>query len=269
VGSVADGLSNYLSDVNLLTICGDSPTNDVEAAVSRWQAAGPRKRPTVRIRSCDKGYVDSLLHKLARVSALIHDPRQLGTGALTKIEMLNKLERALLHSLRTGIVLANAGDVEAWRNAAQDLADFLIVYHIGVHFNCREDAIAQVKYGDPISALWMLIPAADSLSGAMLASVGETHPDPKWRPRLLLRHQNTLGKERVERVLKYLLPSTPNVNANAVIQFALRSFDVTLLEILARRPAFMNPMLEFRKQAKIVIDLDEIDSRGQPRSQER
>jgi hypothetical protein len=259
VGSCAEGLATPLSDINLLLI-GDAPTS-TDAVIDSSTAPSTHARatkPAINIESHEFSKIGPIIDKLAAGSTLIRNPSQVEGVVTDKFDMLNSAEIGLLHSIRTGVALVNSATVESWRERIEDLPDFLTLFCLVNHFNSREDLIGQVKYGDPLSALWMLSNATNFLAGAMLASVGETNPYQRWRPLLLKCHEELLGKERVERVLQFLLPTTVPANMVAMAQHALSSFDLTLLEIFGRRQTLTTPLREFRKRARYVVRFDEL-----------
>lgn len=253
LGSAPDSLAERFSDVQLI-IVGDSA------------------RPTCRTTSstgvpvCIRGYsilaVSGLLEILTSALAAIRKAARLESIDQEKLQMLNPAQISLFHNLKTGQTLSNAKKATQWRECLQDLPDFLILYYLGIHFNCREDVIAQAKYGDPLSALWMLNQATDVLSAAMLASAGETNPDPRCRPRMLRLYEAQLGKERIDKLLRYLLPADGRGNAFATVQHALSFFDVAIIELFGRRPSVANVILELRKRVKFITRFDELSGEG-------
>jgi hypothetical protein len=126
-----------------------------------------------------------------------------------------------------------------------------------MHNIYREDAIAQVRYGDNLTALGMLRIMMDHLASAMLASVGETHPYPKWRVRLLNWYKGDLGDETVEKVIRYLFPD-PKSDASETVREALEFADAAISEIALRCPQVISAMLALDNLFIFVKQPDEI-----------
>jgi hypothetical protein len=254
VGSVANGPTTPFSDINILVICENNPRGMVARSAGTDEYKGPRI--SIQHRSlCD---VETIIAKLGKFSALVRNPQQCEGIETQTFDMLSASDISVLHHIRSGIALVNGTAVQSWQKQLHDLPEFITLYSLMSHFNSREDLIAQTNYGDRISALWMLSEAAGFLAAAMLASVGETNLQPRWRPCLLLRNEAALGKERISVILRYLLPTTASANLNAVVQHALGFFDLALMEILGRRETLVSCVRAFRKEVRYITRFDEL-----------
>jgi hypothetical protein len=235
VGSIADGLANELSDIDLLLI------GDGELAEDFIQRDATSDESAVRLPSGQEinfeyWHTDNIKQLRQRMSAnfeLMVNPEP--KGSFTK---LIDSELRLLHRLRTGIVLANPEIASYWREEMklELLPVYMLLSGVAMHFTYREDAIAQIQYeGDTLSALAMLRLAAEYISFSMVASAGETVPARKWLPRLLRRNESVLGKNRVKEVLSYLFPD-PHADGATLVANAADFFDTVIGENLERCP---------------------------------
>ncbi len=255
VGSIPDGLANPLSDIDLMLV-GDGELDaglvvsesEFDESVGRLPAG-----QELNLEYWKGADLERLADKLQVVLDVIADPSR-----LTKLNRLTEAELRLAHRVRTGVVLANPGLAQEYRRRlrADDLPDYLILHWITAHYILREDAIAQAHEGDGLSMVWMLRFALDFLAGAMLASVGETNPYSKWRPRLLERNAQTLGRAQVDRLLGLMFAASSGDSRHQVsegIDFA----DQALAEILERRPHLLPAMMELDGRVSFAKHLDD------------
>lgn len=253
VGSIPDGLANALSDIDLLLI-GDQPlrgglvVNETDYQESVGQLANGKE---IHVESWRRADVYALAGRLASLAALMQDP----TG-VESVERFSDSERRLLHRLHTGVVLAGESAAAEIRRRVPFAAfpAYLVLYFLNEHYTLREDAIAQVREGDAVSALWMLRQAMELMAGAVLASLGETNSYPKWRPRLLERHRPELGDAVVERLLDLLFPRR-EVPALDLARGAIAFADELLAAIAARQPQLVPAMRELDNRIPFVRSL--------------
>jgi hypothetical protein len=248
VGSIADGLATSFSDINLLII-GDRGLDATlvfgESGFEQSVARLPRGQ-RIKTEYWRAEDVEQLQRRLAAVMHALY-----GTAPLAQVEAFSDLELRLLHRMRTGLVLANAARATQWRREMQvdSLPDYLLVHWVASHHALREDAWGQAREGDRLSAWWMARAALDYLAAAMLASVGETNPYPKWRLRLLQRNREVLGPPAVERITGLLFPDARAdlvAHLHELTAFAGEVLERTLARHAARGPAL--PSINTRLQ---------------------
>ena len=255
VGSIADGLANELSDIDVLLI------GDGELAEEFIQRDATSDESAVRLPSGQEinfeywrtNNIEELHQRMTPNFELMNNPKP--TGWFTR---LTDSGLRLLHRLRTGVVLANPEVANHWREQMQlDLLPiYVLMFGIAMHFTYREDAIAQMKYErDTLSALAMLRLAAEYISFSMVASAGETMPARKWLPRLLRRNQNVLGEHRVKEMLGYLFPN-PQEDVAALIAKAVDFFDTVIGENLERCPEALPVMMELSGTVSFVTTFE-------------
>ena len=235
VGSIADGLANELSDIDLLSIGDGELTDDFiqRDATSDESAVRLPSGQEINFEYWHTDKIKQLRERMIPNFELMQDAEP--KGSFTK---LTDGEVRLLHRLRTGIVLANEDVASYWREQMKlDLLPvYMLLHGIAMHFTYREDAIAQIQYeGDTLSAMAMLRLAAEYISFSMVASAGETLPARKWLPRLLRRNQGVLGEHRVNELLSYLFPN-PQADGAALVADAADFFDTIIGENLERCP---------------------------------
>jgi hypothetical protein len=165
----------------------------------------------------------------------------------------------LLHRIRAGLALANPEVAEHWRKRLrlELLPDYFIIMHLGHHYGYREDAIAQVQYGDRLAALNVMRMSMDSLAAAMLASVGATNPYTKWRTRLLEQNKEALGAAEVDKLMGFLFPDI-NADAATVVREAAAFADDAIAEAITRRPQLVPVLLKLEDQISFVRGFSEI-----------
>ena len=262
VGSVPEGLANPLSDVDL-SIIGDRELDDgivVNEASFQELSINLEDGPEINVNYWRAKDLEDLEERLKHTFALINEPALVTADAkLRKIERFDFTELLILHRIRVGIVLANAEICESWRQRLQSdqLPTYVILHGLSNHNIYREDTIAQVRYGDSLSALGMLRMMMDHLATAVLASVGETNPYPKWRVRLLNWYRGDLGNETVEQFMHFLFPDR-NVNAEDLVREALKFADREIVAIATRCPQTIAAMLTMDKLFVFVKQSDEI-----------
>jgi hypothetical protein len=255
VGSIVEDLANPLSDIDLLLI-GDG---DLGEGFIQWEIES--EEMVIRLPS---GHEMNLEYwhtsALAQLRERLNNNLDLIGSSLPRrgLSRLSEAELRLLHRLRCGVGLVNQEVTDYWRAQlrVEELPLYLILSALALHFAIREDAIAQVRYGgDTLTSLTMLRLAADYMAAAMIASTGETNHSRKWRPRLLMRHRDVLGEERVAELQRYLFPN-PQEDAAVALGEALKLFDTSILEIIGRYPSALPVMLELDDQVSFVKDLD-------------
>jgi hypothetical protein len=234
VGSIVDGLGTSSSDINLLII-GDRGLDATlvfgESGFEQSVARLPQgRRVTTEYWRAED--VERLQRRLSTVGVAIYEPSR-----LHQIEYFSDLELRLLHRLRTGLVLTNPLRAEQWRQAmeVETLPNYLLLHWAGAYQAMRDDAWAQAEDGDGLSAWWMARAALDYLGAAMLASVGETNPYSKWRPRLLQRNRPELGTYVVDRLFT-LLSADPGIDQRSHLVEITDFSDEALTQSLARQP---------------------------------
>jgi hypothetical protein len=262
VGSVPEGLANPLSDVDLLMIGDRELDEGVVVNESDYQEMSINMidGPEINVEYWPSQYLEQLERRLTNIFTILRDPSLVGgPSKLKKIERFDDTELMILHRIRTGIILANPENTERWRQRLflDELPLYLILHGLGTHNIYREDAIAQVRYGDNLSALGMLRITMDHLASAVLASVGETHPYPKWRVRLLNWYKGDLGDETVEKLIRYLFPD-PKSDASETIREALEFADSAIAGIASRCPQIISAMLAMNSLFTFVKQPDEM-----------
>jgi hypothetical protein len=262
VGSVPEGLANPLSDVDLFII-GERDLDEgvvVNESSRQEMSINSTDVPEINIEYWHAKDLEQLERRLTNVFLLLNDPSLVGgPSKLKKIERFDDPELFILHRIRTGIVLANPEKAESWRQrlSLDKLPLYLVLHGLGTHNILREDAIAQVRYGDNLSALGMLRLAMDHLSSAVLASVGETNPYSKWRVRLLNWYKGDLGEETVTNLLHSLFPD-PHSDASETVREALEFADTVITGIASRCPQIISAMLAMNNLFTFVKHPDEM-----------
>ena len=261
VGSVPEGLANPISDIDLVIIGNRELDEGVIVSDSNYQEMNINMidRPEINVEYWPSNELEIIERRLANVFELMDDLSQIKGSSKLQIERFHDDELAILHRIRVGLVLVNPEVAEGWRKRLflDQLDLYLILHGLGTHNIYREDAIAQVRYGDNLSALRMLTIMTDFLAIAALASVGETHPYLKWRVRLLNWYKADLGEETVEKFIRYIFPD-PKADAAQTVREALEFADSVIAAIASRRPQIISAMLAMNDLFTYVKQPDEV-----------
>lgn len=236
VGSIADGLGNADSDVDLMLIGrrGQSggfsisrPQHDIETVL-------PTAEAEVSVETFEAEQVSSLEPIMAAAAAAFENPE----GA-DSVPVLNTQEEIkLLHRLATGIPLVNPGVVEQWRTRLR-LDVFPEVFALGasiLHFAHREDGLSHVLEDDYDTASVCFRSSASEAAAMLLASVGRTQPSMRWRFQVLRRHREELGAQHVDALIAAMLD---RVSSREDVERLLTTFDAVLLRAAERLPRMM------------------------------
>ncbi len=233
VGSIAEGLANRDSDVDLLLL---GSFRNVEAGVTtigtNCQVVGALGQPQgfdAQITIWSPETVESVRQRFGRfVEIWQHKLECASSGQDLDITpwvfpWLSPIEQLFLHRIRGGIPLTDRSVISRLRASLQLEMLPLHAFVTGVHacYGFVEDAIAQAEQpeGDRETAQTMVSLAADGLAAGLLGAVGEKHPYPKWRPKLLRRHRGILGDDLIEEVLEHLFPDRSDDPLTTARQF--------------------------------------------------
>jgi 8-amino-7-oxononanoate synthase len=233
VGSITEGLANADSDVDLMLIgrrgSTDSPTiNMVRFDTETVQLS---ELAEVNVETFDSQQLLLLEPTMQATATALERP-----GAVKRVSILNSQEEVrLLHRLANGIPLVNTHIVEQWRTRLRvDVLPEVVALGASiVHFAHREDAISHVLEGDYDTATVCFRTSASDAAAMLLASVGETQPNPRWRLRVLRHHRESLGHERVDAIVEAMLG---RVTSRDDAERLLTLFDEILLFAAERLP---------------------------------
>ncbi len=256
VGSIAEGLSDALSDIDLIVIGDKSLGHDLIVRSYECEESATRlpSGQEVNFEYWNTSDLEKFAERLNYSFDILSNPTK-----MSKLFKFSDRECVFLHRLRTGVVLANIDVAEQWRQRLrlEILPDYLVVQNLGHHYGYREDAIARAHVGDRRAALYVLRIAMDNLAAAMLASIEITNSYPKWRTRLLELNQEELGKQEVQTLLGYLFPDI-NADPSETINEAVNFADTAIAEVIGRRPHLIPALLEFEEQISFVRSFNEI-----------
>jgi predicted nucleotidyltransferase len=256
VGSVPEGLSDPLSDIDLIVIADNDLGHDVVVHTPECEESVARlpSGQEINFEYWNSEDLEDFVKRLNASMDTIDDPSK-----LNKLFRFGDRELMLLHRIRAGLALANPEVAEHWRKRLrlELLPDYFIIMHLGHHYGYREDAIAQVQYGDRLAALNVMRMSMDSLAAAMLASVGATNPYTKWRTRLLEQNKEALGAAEVDKLMGFLFPDI-NADAATVVREAAAFADDAIAEAITRRPQLVPVLIKLEDQISFVRGFGEI-----------
>jgi len=229
VGSLAEGLANDRSDIDLLYI-GRRP--QLSGTLLEDGAL-----PEVVLRTEHDIEVNVMFLEPPTLAALSDTLEKVfqGVGPTTgepAFTTLSRNEVLLLHRIRVGVPLFGVPEPVRRRLLVDRLTDYLMLQGRMQHFALREDVLGQLTVGEVESAGFMMFFAMDHVVSLVLASVGETSPDSKWRVRLLRRHQAAIGVATVDGLCRYL---TQGVKGELEIQNAIGFCDKVIGDAFNRR----------------------------------
>lgn len=196
VGSVAEGLANRASDLDLLVLledderAGDGSALDREFAFpsqSAVEVLGQLRELEVNLETYRGESLGELGQAIHDLDALRRDPR-----SVPSLPVLCERDLRFWHRLRTGIPLRGFERVRRWqRDQRIDLLPSYVgvIYYITA-FDYLEDAVSWVEAEpDGLTALLTGRTAVEALILSALSCFGVTHPYLKWAP----RHVAALG----------------------------------------------------------------------------
>lgn len=191
VGSVAEGLSNAGSDLDLLLL-GAEASDEPD-----WRSKIMRSMPAafdVNLEILTPTEIDALGHRFKR--SLNCAGSAMPESGPTAIRFIGPDDLRLLHRLYTGLPVSESGNRLAElreRYALHRLADVCLLQQAACHLRLRADAEQAVLDGrEHDTAVLMTQIAAQHLLGCVLASAGETNMTPKWSLRLMHDHAHAL-----------------------------------------------------------------------------
>lgn len=262
VGSVAEGLANDGSDIDLMILGGEDAfggllvkDNEFQQTITRLP--GGRE---LNVEFWDAPTIRLLATRLQGMYAALANPE-----SVKSLELLSEQEIRLVHRVRNGITLRNQRKVEEWRAmlGTEYFPEYLIVSWISYYMTFRKDALAQCSGGDADTALLMMRMAMEGLAAALLAAVGETHPYLKWRPTLLKRHADVIGKRMLDRMLSFCFPARTRA-ARKTITEAFALADKVVHWILSHHQAagpalqYLASKIDFGSGAAEVADTEAV-----------
>lgn len=256
VGSVPEGLSDPLSDIDLIVIADNDLGHEVVVQTPECEESVARlpSGQEVNFEYWNSEDLENFVQRLNASMDTLDDPSK-----LNKLFRFGDRELMLLHRIRAGLALANPEVAEHWRKRLrlELLPDYFIIMHLGHHYGYREDAIAQVQYGDRLAALNVMRMSMDNLAAAMLCSVGATNPYTKWRTRLLEQHKEELGPAEVDTLMGFLFPDI-NADAATVVREAAAFADEAIGAAIMRRPQLIPVLMKLEDQISFVRRFSEI-----------
>lgn len=255
VGSVPEGLSNAASDIDLMVIGDHSIGGKLILEATNFDESAERLKngQKINVEYWRSGELDGLKQRFNSAVATMKDPAD-----FKKMQVLEQPQFRLLHRLRNGLVLDNPERAAEWRQemALDMLPEYLTLYWIMCHYIFREDVIAQAQEEHSLSALWMLRLALDCMAAALLASIEETNPYPKWRVRLLERNRASLGQLDVDTLLGYLFPG-PDVESKSYLKDVFALCDRLIGQCLKRRPMIRATLMIASNRFPFIKRLEE------------
>ena len=241
-GSIPAGLATEDSDIDLL-ILGEGQLDDEGVFHEATCKVSTKRRPDgimVNLELWDPQQITSLKERFRSCVEMLTQP-----GDDKKLVSMSLPEQRMLHRVRVGVPIVQPDVADRIRDEFQlaYLPLQLLAQNLMLAYSLREDAIAQLRINQPQSALWMLRFSMQALASAVLASIGETTPSPKWVTRLLLENRDDLGGELVDGMLTFLFPN-PNADAMSVLGSALKFADTVVSDIMRYMPEIY-PLMKF------------------------
>lgn len=204
-GSVAEGLANEESDLDLLLV-GNSP--DIAGLTLREERIEISTIVTpsgleLSIETYDTSEVERLAATMRVLVHCLDDPQSISELPI----IYEEADRKFLHRIGTSIPLANGVLLDDHRKALrlERLPDVVALARVMDHFAHREDAVSHAVHGDWESASFALMRSAADIAGALVAGAGLTNHNARWFIELLRRAQPQLDGVNVESVIELML----------------------------------------------------------------
>lgn len=207
-GSIPEGLANEKSDIDLLFL-GDTDLLGSAPILPPIQVGGATIafRPNlgslrVQVETVRIAHLERLARQMSEVAADFQEPEKAAC-----VRAFGELDLRTIHRVRTGLHLKNGQVAETWKTRlrCEILASHLLASQAAQMGIALEDATGELNEGRSESAMWALQRSIRAAAGALLASVGETNPNPKWCVRLLQIHRRMAGPELCDRLVEHLI----------------------------------------------------------------
>jgi predicted nucleotidyltransferase len=253
-GSIAEGVANPSSDVDLLVLLEDNaeitPSDGLNLRPGRAvETVTYRAGVEFNIEMFRQRDVLRLIESFVQMAPALYDPHELDA-----IPMLQPYDLRFLHRLRTGWILRGPEVVDRWRDELMvDLLPiYLTVRHLNAFNELFEDALAFREIHPPASFLTSRTCIEHCLQ-ALLACRGFTSQAKKWIPywidRLPVKEDSQLARAGLGMLLRGFDESELPAHLSAV-----RALGRDIAELLAHEPEIGAAMTYLRHNLTYLGD---------------
>ena len=259
-GSVAEGLANTKSDIDLLYLGEDNLvgrfTLDISGVLS-MDVTHTANGDEVNIERVTNADVVHLKEDFLPAIGSILEPRISKRISF----LLDPMRLQVLHRIRVSNVISG-------HHRKQQLFEELSLQHLPLYLaalglqdylNAREDVEGELLEGHVESAIWMArFVAVRRLLSALLAAVDITVINEKWHMQLLIENEGILGKDIVAGVQEFLIVESAITNEN-VIQKMLELEEISLALIFNRFPNLYRAVKAFSMRVRYYKPKKEVN----------
>lgn len=205
-GSVAEGLANKQSDVDLMYVGRGTLRGKFSIAISGVSAVDVAHTGggcEVNVERVDPERIAMLGDDFLPALDSITDQRS--GKALSFI--LDPLKLQILHRLRVAVPLHGHDAYKELydRLRLEQLPMYLAAIALQDYMNAREDVDGEIEIGSSRSAVWMATRiAAPRLLAATLAAVDQTVIKEKWHMKILLQNEEAVGFDLTRAFIRFL-----------------------------------------------------------------
>lgn len=259
-GSISRGRGNHLSDIDLLVIGSAAEwalkaVSDIDIGLVVQQHHRIEHNIEVETYAFSEKELRKVREKIELSVSLFSNPAGLAT---TGIPVLEPATYRALDDVRNGVCLRGQEAFDRFKEdlKLESIPTFVMLLALIDLFVTREDIVGQLERGRPDTALMLIRDAADHLSRAVLASLGEANTRPQWRLHALDERLADVDLDARTQIRKYIL--TPPADIDQAREEFIRfcAFcDEQLAKLLARSPDVVPALASMSNKIQFKISL--------------
>lgn len=133
---------------------------------------------------------------------------------------LDPSTHVILHELRVGAALVNPSIAQTWRESlhVDQLPTFVAAHHLARHYRLRDQISHEVSRHAFDSAHWILRECLLDSLAALLAALGETHPERQWHLDLAKRYRDIGAGSITQELVDAICAWPPVRGAESVLE---------------------------------------------------
>lgn len=247
IGSVADGLATPLSDIDMLVVGERRPDGDLVLRESDRERAVRviESGQEINIEYWNRDRLQGIADNFAKSAFAINNPE-----STDEIIVFDDQELRIIHYLINGLLIIGKARLFDDVVDKETYMDYLSMTFMTRYLALAEDSIGQVMENDFECASHHMRMGIEYLIGAEIASLGYTHPNLRWRLKLLRTCREEIGEDVYQEYLSFLFG--PAGTTQEHIENGLKFATNRLGAIFMRRPKVLVAAGALRDRMKFV-----------------
>lgn len=199
-GSIAEGLANQKSDLDLIVISNEKISLGLEITEDECAIYNciHKNGIEINIEQYNFSTIERLAHSMRIAKSVFENPQ-----ASSSIPIITSVsDMRIMHRLRTSVCIYGKDSYHEIQGTL--LSDFFPLYmmfiHLKKHLALKEDAAAEWGALNSVAASWLVRTSTKALSQAYLSLHGYTHHNDRWMATLLIKTQTATSQA----LLKFL-----------------------------------------------------------------